>query len=173
MGIADLLAPGISSRRQKCDVFKTSGTWTCPAGVTYAIAHLIGGGGGGIGGGSTTQTNPGAGGTSSALGGSAGGGTAGGTSMPLSASGVNGASGAANTAQGGQGGICLPPSGSITYRTNDGMNGASLFYGATVTPGTGYTVTVGDGGTAGTGTGTYTMTGGAGGSGLVEIWYEV
>ena len=34
---------------KKVQAFTTTGTWTVPAGVTYAIAHMLGGGGGGGG----------------------------------------------------------------------------------------------------------------------------
>jgi hypothetical protein len=139
--------------------FTASGTWTVPAGVTYAVAHIRAGGGG------AGRTAGGAGGTSSVA-------FASGT---VSATGGNGAgdntnfgdinvAGAANSGQGAyhMGGL----------NTNDqnyagiGGNGAYVVAGAAVTPAASITVTVGAGGTAG-------GTGSAGGSGYVWIEYQV
>jgi hypothetical protein len=135
--------------------FTASGTFTVPAGVTYAIAHIRAGGGG-IG------ATAGAGGTSSVA-------FAGGT---ISATG-----GAANTiaANGGQAGGRIAGAansgwgGSCFDQTPDYMfagNGAYIVAGGAVTPAASITVTVGAGGTAGT-------NGAAGGSGYVWIQYQV
>ncbi len=140
--------------------FTTSGTFTPPTGVTYAIAHVRGGGGG-VGSGT-----PGTGGTSSVA-------FAGGT---ISAVGGNTFAMPAG----------IPPSLSYAGATNSGNgaranynnanadqsydvaggNGAYIVAGGAVTPGVGITVTVGAGGTAGT-------SGAAGGSGYVWIEYQV
>ena len=141
--------------------FTASGTWTVPAGVTYAIAHITGGGGG------TGLASSGAGGTSSVA---FAGGTISATGGPAAnhglSDGFNAQAGAANSGQGGR------------HRTNDGVaagtnfqvvgfNGATIVAGDAVTPAASITVTVGAGGAAGTGSGA------AGGSGYVWIEYQV
>jgi hypothetical protein len=161
---------GVSSVR-KIAAFSSSGTWTVPSGVTYAVANLIGGGGG-IGSG----TNAGNGGNSSVA-------FASGT---VSATGGN----AANINFAGGGGpnekIKVPGVSNSGYGakmagspTNyvDGErffasagDGARITAGADVTPGASISVTVGAGGAAGT----YgAFTGASGGSGYVWIEYEV
>ena len=47
----------MSVKEKRIEAFTGSGTWTVPAGVTYAIAHMLGGGGGGSG--SSTLGSPG------------------------------------------------------------------------------------------------------------------
>lgn len=135
--------------------FTTSGTWTVPAGVTYAIAHIRGGGGG-------TGAGAGAGGSSSVAfaGGTvtANGGAAYGGSQTTSA--TNRVAGAANSGLGAAG-----PDSSATFFAKAG-DGANIVGADTVTPAAGITVTVGAGGTAGT-------NGEAGGSGFVWIEYAV
>lgn len=147
---------GLSSYERKMitkiDRFTADGTFTPPAGVTYAIAHIQGGGGG-TGGTSTaggTSSVAFAAGTISATGGNA------------NTQGANGhtRAGQANSGQGGW------------SRANDdssnlsGGNGAYIVAGGAVTAGVGIAVTVGAGGTAGS-------AGGAGGSGYVWIEYQV
>jgi hypothetical protein len=39
--------PVVTVKEKRIEAFTGSGTWTVPAGVTYAIAHMLGGGGGG------------------------------------------------------------------------------------------------------------------------------
>jgi hypothetical protein len=136
--------------------FTASGTFTVPAGVTYAVAHMIGGGGGvgpsaGTGGTSSVAF---AGGTVDALGGA-----------PMTAATLNNANfrnaGAANS---GNGARCS--SDGTTLQVNlFGQNGANIVAGAAVTPAATITVTVGAGGVAGT-------NGTAGGSGYVWIEYS-
>jgi hypothetical protein len=53
-------AKDLKMKEKRIEAFTGSGTWTVPAGVTYAIAHMLGGGGG-VGQGTT----PGNGGDSS------------------------------------------------------------------------------------------------------------
>jgi hypothetical protein len=156
---------GLSSYERKMitkvEAFTVNGTFTPPAGVTYAVAHMRGGGGG--------------------AGGSTAGGT-GGTSSVAFASGTI-------TATGGNGSIALggPPvtvsgtsrpanSGlgaftaanlSDTIPVSSAADGAYIIAGGAVTAGTGISVTVGAGGTAGAGGGQ------AGGSGYVWIEYQV
>lgn len=146
----------------KTAVFTASGTWTVPAGVTYAVAHIRGGGGG-------TGTNTSTGGT-------------GGTSSVAFASGTVSANGGAHNnrnagidttlsqsagaANSGNGGATFGNSGSATYMMwHTGQNGAYIVAGATVTPAASITVTVGAGGTAGT-------NGTTGGTGYVWIEYQ-
>jgi len=139
--------------------FTASGTWTVPAGVTYAIAHMRGGGGG-----AGSGASAGAGGNSS----------------------VAFASGTVSAA-GGNGGVSEAVGSAYTIRTFAGKpnsghaakyirgtqnmmveatdDGAYIVAGADVTPAASITVTVGAGGTAGT-------SGSAGGSGYVWIEYQ-
>jgi len=142
---------GVSAVK-KIAAFTSSGTWTVPAGVTYAIAHILSGGGG-------------AGGSSNA-------GADGGDSSVAFASGTV-------TSLGGEGGVA---SASVRTKPNEkansgrGAEGSSsnetcgsdsqwIVAGASVTPAASITVTVGSGGDGGT-------TGFAdGGSGYVYIEY--
>ena len=141
------------------EAFTASGTFTPPAGVTYAIAHIRAGGGG-IGG-----SNGGNGGTSSVAfaGGtiSASGGIAANNTIGAGFSVGDCRAGATNSGEGafGQGG------GSFQAAPIGG-NGAYIVAGGAVTPAVGITVTVGAGGAAGNG-------GAAGGSGYVWIEYQV
>jgi hypothetical protein len=134
--------------------FTASGTFTPPAGVTYAIAHIRAGGGGAgdtVGGAGGTSSVAFAGGTISATGGAGLRTTGSGTRQTYA--------GATNSGNGAY------ASGDIGDGGNAG-NGAYIVAGGAVTGGTGITVTVGAPGTAGT-------NGSAGGSGYVWITYEV
>lgn len=156
---------GISKMRNVA-TFTTSGTWTVPAGVTYAVAYIRAGGGGSgpagaTGGTGGTSSVAFAGGTVSATGG-------------LGYSANNGAagSGKAGTANSGQGATIANASYTAVsgFGTSDGagkaQDGALITAGASVTAGASITVTVGAGGTAG-------GSGAAGGTGYVYIEYEV
>lgn len=142
------------------EAFTANGTFTPPAGVTYAIAHIRGGGGG-IGSGSS-----GAGGNSSVA---FAGGTITATGGPamvaqLITSTTDTSAGQANSGNGAH------MAGNFAGATTLGMgtaaqSGAYIVAGGAVTAGVGITVTVGAGGTAGTG-------GAAGGSGYVWIEYQ-
>jgi hypothetical protein len=148
------------------EAFTASGTFTPPAGVTYAIAHIRAGGGGtglsssatGTGGTSSVAF---AGGTISAIGG-----------LGQSSAGTTSSTGSnkAGTVNSGQGGkIVAVTNGGTSLQANDdveGLAGAYIVAGGAVTPAVGITVTVGAGGTAGTG-------GTTGGSGYVWIEYQV
>ena len=135
--------------------FSASGTFTPPAGVSYAIAYIRGAGG------SASRTGGGAGGSSSVA-------FAGGT---ITADG--GAAGTNNNAytndvfvagannSGAPGLAFQNPNGQIS-----GGWGSYVVAGGAVTPSVGITVTVGAGGTAGT-------SGTTGGSGYVWIAYQV
>lgn len=159
MSISRLPLP---SRQRRVDLFTASGTWTCPTGVTYAVAFIRAGGGGG-GGHSSGST----GGSSSALGTTAGGGTGGtqSTSAAFSGNEASGNSAASNSGEGGHGRGWLATSTTQALGST-GSKGTELYVGSSVTPGTGYTITVGSGGSGGT----YA---GSGGSGVVWIEYEV
>lgn len=141
---------------KKIASFTASGTWTVPAGVTYAIAHMRGGGGG-VG----TLATGGDGGTSSVA-------FAGGTvSAPGNKRSINPGStpndpqaGAANSSQN-----AVMRDGSSGGVSNGGGSIAGyIIAGDSVTPAASITVTVGAGGAAGT-------SGAAGGSGYVFIEY--
>jgi hypothetical protein len=156
-----LFPTGGSSKVRKVDAFTSSGTWTVPTGVTYAVANIRAGGGG--------------------MGGSANAGGTGGTSSVAFASGTVSATGGtsgvgtldfnqtfiAGTANSGQGAWGQDFRGadvgdSRVFRAQDG---AFIVAGAAVTAGASITVTVGAGGTG--------TSGAAGGSGYVWIEYEV
>jgi hypothetical protein len=142
--------------------FTASGTFTVPAGVTYAIAHIRAGGGG-VGRGSS-----GTGGTSSVA-------FAGGTISATGGLGMNAASnsgmtdnsyaGTVNSGQGASSNIFRPTTTDI-FMFGRAPDGAYIVAGGAVTPAASITVTVGAGGVAGTG-------GAAGGSGYVWIEYQV
>lgn len=151
-----------ASSVKKVAVFTSSGSWTVPTGVTYAIAHIRGGGGGTSLGGGTT-TNAGNGGSSSVA-------FSGGT---ITATGGNGilivgqttnnfsSTGPANSGQG-----ATTSGGASAYSSaTRAPDGALIVAGDSVTPAASITVTVGAGGTAGT-------SGAAGASGYVWIEYQ-
>jgi hypothetical protein len=141
----------------KVDTFTADGTFTPPAGVTYAIAHIRAGGGGvglataGTGGTSSVAF---ASGTITAAGGI-------GANVTPGVPNVFSRAGAANSGQGATGGVSRDASNDYTWI---GGNGAEIVAGGAVTPGTGIAVVVGSGGVAGT-------SGAAGGSGYVWIEY--
>jgi len=141
----------------KVDAFTAGGTWTVPAGVTYAIAHIRGGGGG-VGSGT-----PGTGGTSSVA---FSGGTVsavGGNTLATNVAPTASYAGATNSGNGARSNYS-----NNAYDNNfdtAGGNGAYIVAGAAVTPAASITITVGAGGTAGT-------SGAAGGSGYVWIEYQ-
>jgi hypothetical protein len=143
--------------RMKVDRFTADGTWTVPAGVTYAVAHIRAGGGGvgtassGAGGNSSVAF---ASGTVSATGGAA---CSANTGVPNPVA----QAGAANSGWGARGGVYRETVGSYNWHGGDG---AYIVSGADVTPAASITITVGAGGTAGT-------SGAAGGSGYVWIEY--
>jgi hypothetical protein len=144
------------------EAFTASGTFTPPAGVTYAIAHIRAGGGGvgrgAAGGAGGTSSVAFAGGTVSSIGGNG----SGQWSSALTA--ISARAGQANSGQGANMNAVIAGDGAIG--ANLGGDGAYIVAGGAVTPGTGITVTVGAGGTAGT-------DGAAGGSGYVWMEYQV
>ena len=138
---------------QNVTAFTASGTFTPPAGVTYAVAYIRAGGGGvgasaGAGGNSSVAF---AGGTITANGG-----------VADTTAANYGFAGAANSGNGATG----RDQGSTAAVNILGQNGSFVVAGGAVTPGTGITVTVGAPGTAGT-------SGAAGGSGYVYLEFFV
>lgn len=143
--------------RMKVDRFTADGTWTVPAGVTYAVAHIRGGGGG-----CGRNTAGGAGGTSSVAFASGTVSATGGSGTENS--GLQAGVGAAPPANSGQGASFFAIGNSASEaKFNTAPSGAYIVAGADVTPAASITVTVGAGGTAGNGV--------AGGSGYVWIEY--
>ncbi len=154
-------AASAASKTKKVASFKSNGTWTVPADVTYAIAHVLGGGGG-----SGYTGSPGDGGASSVV-----------FSTTVTANGglkivADGSTnqlhhnraGADNS---GQGATFQGSRTDISWNDMGSLfagNGALIESGSTVTPADSITVNIGAGGVAGTG-------GAAGGSGFVFIEY--
>ena len=149
--------PVVTAKEKRIAAFTGSGTWTVPAGVTYAIAHMLGGGGGvGRGGGGAV-------------------GGAGGESSVAFSAGTVSAAGQPGNRQNGSDTLVATAgpanSGqSATFATGNfdamtmGVPGQYIVAGGAVTPAASITVTVGAGGAAGT-------AGAAGGSGYVYIEY--
>ena len=145
----------------KVDRFTTSGTWTVPTGVTYAIAYMTAGGGGtgingSVGGTGGTSSVAFAGGTVTASGG-----------LGHQTQGNTAGTAQSGTANSGQGALISAAGTGSFYGEGPGkaQDGALITAGAAVTAGASITVTVGAGGTAGTG-------GAAGGTGYVYIEYQ-
>jgi hypothetical protein len=137
--------------------FTATGTWTVPAGVTYAIAHIRGGGGG------AGRTGQGTGGTSSvAFSGGTVSATGGGPLTTNNQTNTTADAGATNSGEGARAMWLVVDQAGLVV----GGNGAYIVAGAAVTPAASISVTVGAGGVAGT-------SGAAGGSGYVWIEYQV
>ena len=138
--------------QKKIEAFTGDGTWTVPAGVTYAIAHMRGGGGGGLGSDSS--------------------GTDGGASSVDFASGLVSAAGG----PGGVSGVSTPAANSgspgepRTDTAGNGLWSAQIVAGSAVTPAEVISVTVGAGGAGGSGD-VARREGSPGGSGYVYIEY--
>jgi hypothetical protein len=143
--------------------FTASGTFTPPAGVTYAIAHIRAGGGG-IG-----NASSGTGGTSSVAFAAGTISATGGTALNAGQSFAVGncVTPPANSGQGAAYIREVDAAANRVITSNASVNGAEIVAGGAVTPGTGIAITVGAGGAAGTGNGA------AGGSGYVWIEYQV
>ena len=150
----------ISVAQKRIEAFTGDGTWTVPAGVTYAIAHIKGGGGGSGRGGSgdgSVSSVAFTSGTVTAAGG------IGSDADSIFSGRTTSRAGAANS---GDGAVF---SGRASDGTLNGVassilggQGAMIVFGAEVTPGASIAVVVGNGGAAGT-------NGAAGGSGYVYI----
>jgi hypothetical protein len=160
---------GATSTIKKVDAFTASGTWTVPAGVTYAVAHIRAGGGGvgsassGTGGTSSVAF---AGGTVSATGGL-------GQNLTSLLTSTGGVAGTANTGQGAavSGYWQSGATAYLSQSTNGPRDGALITAGGAVTAGASITVTVGSGGVAGSAFAAGTTA--AGGTGYVWIEYQV
>lgn len=148
------IASGSAMQTQVTE-FTASGTFTPPTGVTYAVAHIIGGGGG-VG----NNTAAGTGGTSSVAFASGTISATGGTPKQYNTATISGNSVVAGANYTGEGAQIVFYSSGAYNTTGTAQNGQVRVAGATVTPGTGITVTVGAGGVAG-------ANGAAGGSGYV------
>lgn len=145
----------------KVDRFTADGTWTVPAGVTYAVAHIRGGGGGigraGAGGTGGTSSVAFAGGTISATGGGG---------CDLNHGAPDAQSSTAGPANSGLGAfMSINEQGLGGGMSGTALNGTYIVAGGDVTPAASITITVGAGGTAGSNGGA------AGGSGYVWIEY--
>lgn len=144
---------------RKAVTFNNTGSWTPPAGVTYAIAEMVGGGGGGSSGGNSSVAFTS--GTVTAVGGS-------GASSISGLTGGSSTTGNANSASAGSGwGYTVPSTygSSLRFASVSGLNAVVRSAGGTCTPGVAVTVTVGAGGTSSSNVG-------SGGSGWVTIYYE-
>lgn len=159
MGISVIGAlPPAGAKEKRIVRFTSTSSWTAPAGVTYAIAHIVPGGGGGGG----NNFSGGADGTASSVFSiTANPGNGGSGENDVLAAG--GRSGLANSGMGGMGATGRQQFGAIG---STGGQGRLISGGAVVVPGTPYTVTVGGGGAGGSNAG-------AGGSGFVEIEFYV
>ena len=156
--VSGLIVQSVPTRGvMKVDRFTADGTFTPPAGVFYAVAHILAGGGG------CGLSSAGAGGNSSVAFASgtitANGGVA--ANRALGVDEPSAYAGTANSGLGARGGNSRGGDKSIPWTAQDG---AGIVAGGAVTPGTGIAVTVGAGGTAGS-------SGAAGGSGYVWIEY--
>ena len=141
-------------------VFTASGTWTVPAGVTYAIANIRGGGGG------AGSASSGDGGTSSVAFAAGTISATGGKGMIVGTNGL-GISTAAGQANSGNPAYFATDNGSSKVNNGSGVgHGTYIVAGGVVSPAASITITIGAGGTAGT-------NGSAGGSGYIWITYEV
>ena len=146
----------ISVPQKRIEAFTGSGTWTVPAGVTFAIAHMLGGGG------AVGPSNPGTTGATSSVAFSSGtvsalGGRGGATSASQMR--VNPVAGSANS---GGGGATSGDGSSISGTHGTAAGDAQwIVAGASVTPAASITVTVGAGGSGSA----------DGGSGYVYIEY--
>jgi hypothetical protein len=160
--IAQLEAAG--SPMKKVAAFTSSGTWTVPSGVTYAIAHIRGGGGHVRNNGGTTNQ----GGSSSVAFASGTITATGGQGIYVSGSGSNLLGGGAKAGEPNSGHGAIGWGSKIqASEGNKAEDGVYIVAGADVTAGSSITVTVGAGGTGSGGD-----FGADGGSGYVWIEYQ-
>ena len=145
------------AKEKRIEAFTGSGTWTVPAGVTYAIAHMMGGGGG------VGRAGTGSDGSSSSVDFASGLVSANGKKRVVTAmsdAGDNQTPGAANLGQDGN----MTRTSGLSEGTYHAGIGVFTVAGAAVTPAADIDVVVGAGGAAGT-------NGAAGGSGYFYIEY--
>jgi len=143
---------------KRIEAFTGSGTWTVPAGVTYAIAHMLGGGGSA----GTLSTGNNGGSSSVAF--------AGGTVTALGGIKIYGPDVINGGASSGPNNSGRGPTFTVAVGWTNSTQGADaqwIVAGDSVTPAADITVTVGAGGT----TGTVSSGSAAGGSGYVYIEY--
>ena len=149
----------ISVPQKRIEAFTGSGTFTVPAGVTYAIAHMLGGGGGtgraGTGGDGGASSVAFASGTVS----SAGGRKMGGMNFPDH----DATAGQDNSGRGAKIQVTASTGDAAHFGDITAFDAQYVVAAAAVTPASNITVTVGAGGSAGT------APGAAGGSGYVYI----
>ena len=146
------------SKEKRIEAFTGSGTWTVPAGVTYAIAHMLGGGGSA----GTLSTGNNGGSSSVAF--------AGGTVTALGGIKIYGPDVINGGASSGPNNSGRGPTFTVAVGWTNSTQGADaqwIVAGDSVTPAADITVTVGAGGT----TGTVSSGSAAGGSGYVYIEY--
>lgn len=153
---------GVREKQKRLVTFTANGTWVVPAGVTYAVAHVLGGGGGA---GRPTATN----GANSSVAFASGTVTGrGGLNFQLGTGfAFRNAAGAGRDNSGKSAWYMGMRSAVSSYldETNGVLcDGELVVQGREVVPGASVSVTVGAGGSAGAG-------GAAGGSGLVYIEY--
>lgn len=166
MAVSSLVAA--SSGKTRYFTTLTSGTsYTVPSGVTYLNVTLYGGGGGGAGNGNTGATG-GTGGNTTFTGATTASGGPGGTNGGRDND-TNGQSANANTGYGGLTAI-FGESSYGQFVGGNGFPGDIMRSTLTTTPGASISYAIGAGGTGGVGS---TLTGGAGGSGKIEIEYWV
>lgn len=157
--VSSLIVQTIPTKgNMRVDRFTADGTWTVPAGVTYAVAHIQAGGG------STGTASWATGGTSS-------------VAFPSGTISATGGGGfriryietnyhTAGTVNSGQGGSTYGTNGAGDESQYTALSGAYIVAGGAVTAGSSIAITVGAGAAAGT-------SGAAGGSGYVWIEYLV
>jgi len=151
-------AKDLVMKEKKIAAFTGNGTWTVPAGVTYAIAHMMGGGGG------VGDTGSGSAGSASSVNFASGLVSAPGSTKTMAAGNLDAASSQAGAANSGQSATSRGVSTSTSGVPTNGSVTQYIVAGAAVTPAASISVVVGAGGTAGT-------NGAAGGSGYVYIEY--
>jgi hypothetical protein len=152
-------AKDLKMTEKRIEAFTGSGNWTVPAGVTYAIAHMLGGGAGSGSRGTASAGSASSVDFASGLVSSPGGSTTGSGDTGYT---YTSEAGAANTGRGAK--IVNLNTQTPGNQTDRGGDGNLLVFGAAVTPAATIAVVVGAGGAAGT-------SGAAGGSGYVYIEY--
>ena len=163
----DFVSVGGAVKERRIEAFTGDGTFTVPAGVTYAIAHMLGGGGA-----VTVATPPTLGSTdggqSSVAFASGTVTSAGGvrTAVASNGSNRNALAGPANSGRGAMG----SGDGSNATASNHGGSSQWVVAGAAVTPAASITVTVGAGGT---GSGPGATANGGSGYVYIEFFEEV
>ena len=154
----EFVGVGGAVKEKRIEAFTGDGTWTVPAGVTYAIAHVLGGGGGAGAGGSGNGGNSSVAFASGTVTGE------GGIGQNVESIQTSNASRGAGRANSGRAAYYNAHGGGGARTVNLGNPGdaKTIVAGSAVTPAASISVTVGAGGSAG-------ANGAAGGSGYVYI----